>query len=119
MTEFEYDQQTRMSLVVEMLEAAGDNGHQAQAINSYVRWYEQGQSYPEPDISGLVTWKMECAITSDLAHIYREKLPEGTFGSQYGREYIRIRRENARRAAQRRKNKQQSGMGLLRSLMTL
>jgi hypothetical protein len=97
--QYEIPENERKALVREMLREAASNGHQTRAIQLLVDWHEGGKQGEEPELSGLVSWKMECAIFSDLTHIYREKLPEGVFGSQYNREFIRIKRENARKAA--------------------
>jgi hypothetical protein len=101
--EFEADERTKM--VGEMISAASDSGPQTLAIMTLTQWHEDGEQGEEPDLSGLVSWKMECAISTDLAHIYRAKRPEGVYGSEYNREFIRIKRENKRRAAARAKAK--------------
>jgi hypothetical protein len=126
MTEYEIPESERKALVREMSQAAADNGQQTRAIQILVDWHEGGRQGEEPDLSGLVTWKMECAISSDLTHIYREKLPEGHFGSQYDREFIRIKRENARKAEQRRRTREaqrrldgKAAHGALRHLLGL
>lgn len=101
----------RMELVVEMLTAAEGNAKQAQAINAYVSWHEADKRYPEPDVYALVSRTAEDAITSDLAHIYAGKLPEGTYGSQYERKFVSLKEANARRAAARRKTGVQRLLG--------
>jgi hypothetical protein len=102
MTDYVFESDVRVRLVGEMLTAAANSGHQTRAIMLITQWHEDGKQGEEPDLSGLVSWKMECAISTDLTHIYREKRPEGVFSSQYSREFINLKRENARRAARAR-----------------
>jgi hypothetical protein len=112
---YELEADVRTKLVGEMISAAADSGPQTRAIMTLVQWHEEGAQGEEPDLSGLVTWKVECAIASDLAHIYREKLPEGVYGSQYDRQFVKLKEKNARRAAARRAAKR-STLGTLLNL---
>lgn len=105
MKDYVFESDERTKLVGEMLSAAADSGHQTRAIMLLTQWYEDGEQGEEPDLSHLVPWKTECAISTDLHHIYRAKRPEGVFGSEYDREFIKMKRENARRAAARAKAK--------------
>lgn len=114
MKDYQFESIERTALVGEMLSAAADNGAQTRAIMLLAQWYENDEQGEEPDLSGLVSWRMECAISTDLKHIYRAKRPEGVFGSEYDREFIKIKRENARKAAARAKAK-----GPLARLLTL
>lgn len=105
MKDYQFEADERMKLVGEMLSAAANNGQQTVAIMTLAAWYDDGEHGDEPDLSDLVTWKMECAISTDLHHIYRAKRPEGVYGSEYNREFIRIKQENKERAARRAKAK--------------
>jgi len=116
---YEFDNTARMTLVAEMLGAAKGKPKEQQAINSYVAWHQAEETYPEPDVSGLVSWSVECAIASDLGHIYRAKRPEGVFGSEYTGEYRKIKAANARKAAARRAKKNQTGMDKIRAALTI
>lgn len=125
-TEYEIEQPIRDEFICQMMDVA--RGKERKAIDLYLEWHNAGEVDPEPEISDLVSWRIECAISSDFRHLYRAKLPEGTFGSQYEGEYLKIKRENARRAAvkkaQREKsrafrNGELSGEDLLRSMFTL
>ncbi len=114
------EQSQRMEIIVQMLEAAKGRAKEQQAINSYVAWCEAEESYPEPDVSGIVSWRIECAIATDIRHLYREERPEGVFGSEYSGEYLRIKREAARKAeARKRARDAETGIEMLRTLFTL
>lgn len=103
MKDYQFEADERVKMVGEMISAASDSGPQTVAIMVLTQWYEDGEQGEEPSLSGLVSWKLECAISTDLAHVYRAKRPEGVYGSEYSREFIRIKRENKRRAAARNK----------------
>lgn len=124
--EYEIEKSVREEMIYQMLDIA--RGKERKAIDLYLEWCEAGQVDPEPEVSDLVSWKIECAISSDFAHLYREKLPEGVFGSQYEHGYVRIKQENARKAAKRREEREKSrafrngdlsGPDLLRSMLTI
>jgi hypothetical protein len=118
MKDYQFESHERTKLVGEMLSAAASSGPQTRAIMLLTQWYEDGEQGEEPDLSGLISWKMECAISTDLTHIYRAKRPAGVFGSEYSREFIGLKRENARRAALRQR-RSQGGLEGLKSLLAL
>jgi hypothetical protein len=70
------------------------------------------------DIAGL-TWKMACAISTDLKHIFREERPEGVYGSEYERTFVRLRQEARRMARIRQSRKGPDGLDTLRNLLSL
>ncbi len=120
---FDLDADTRRELVEEMLSMAQGGSRairgQRTAIETLVAWYEGGKQGGEPfaeDVEG-VTWKMACAISSDLARIFHEAVPEGVHINEYAREYVRLRREAIRLSQIRQKRK--NGLGHLRSMLTL
>lgn len=121
---FEHSAQVRSNLTKEMLDAAKGRTKDLRAISLYIDWHESDESGQEPDVSLLVSWKTECAISSDLSHIYRAARPEGVYGSEYSGEYRRIRHENARKAAARResvaarKAREDDRLSTLRKLLT-
>jgi len=125
MIDFDLDAETRSSFVDEMLGMADGKNKairgQRAAIEALVAWHEGGKQGEEPyaeDVDG-VTWKMACAISSDLARIFHQALPEGTYANQYGREYVTLRRQAIRVARNRQQNRSKSGMDQLRSMLTL
>lgn len=125
MTNFDLSPDTRRELVDEMLSMAEGTKKsqraQRAAIQALVAWHESGKEGLEPyaeDVDG-VTWKMACAISSDLSRIFHEELPEGVYANQYERQYVRLRRDAIRLANIRQSRKKQDGLGHLRSLLTL
>lgn len=126
MKNFEYSPAERSDFVKEMLDAAAGNTKAARAqllaIEDLRSWYANGEQGEEPvieDIEGL-TWKMACLISSDMAHIFREELPEGTYGSVYERGFVKARQEAKAKAAARRRVRESSGsLSALRAALTI
>jgi len=127
MKNFAHSERDRHDFVKEMLEAAMGNTKAARAqllaIEDLRSWYANGKQGEEPvieDIEGL-TWKMACMISSDMAHIFREELPEGVYGSVYEREFVKARQAAKRKAEARRIVRESStdGLGALRAALII
>lgn len=126
MKNFAHSDADRLDFVKEMLDAAAGNTKAARAqllaIETLRHWYANGEQGPEPEIDDIpgLTWAMECMISTDLRHIFREERPEGVYGSEYERSFVRARQDAARKAEARRiLRNSKDGLGALRAALVI
>jgi hypothetical protein len=93
----------RRAWIREILNRASDRpDHRtyAEALASYWATAKPGDKSgePSPEDLGLtgVSWPVECALSTDFAHIHRPPRAEGHYGSEFSREYLALR-DRARR----------------------
>lgn len=98
---FEHDGQLRQELLAELGAAVRDRKPHRLYFERLRDFYadrepgDRGEPPTGDDIPGL-TFKVAAILDSDFTHIFIAKRPEGVYGSQYERGYIRMR-EAARR----------------------
>lgn len=125
MKNFAHSDADRLDFVKEMLAEAAGNTKAARAqllaIEDLRSWYANGEQGPEPEIDEIegLSWEMACRISSDLCHIFRAERPEGVYGSEYERTFIKARRQQKAKTARRQAVRNASGLDQLRAALTI
>lgn len=125
MKNFAHSEADRLDFVKEMLAEAAGNTKAARAqllaIEDLRSWYANGEQGPEPEIDDIegLSWEMACRISSDLHHIFRAERPEGVYGSEYERTFIKARRQQRAKTARRQAVRNASGLDQLRAALII
>lgn len=111
--DYRYADKVRADAVADITAVASDKpGHAAyvEALAAY--WTDAApgddEGEPIPEDLGIkgVSWPVQVALSSDFSALYQPPRPEGIYGGEYRREYIRLRgqaRMTAMRSARERR----------------